>query len=533
MDLQFQKVICDPSMYKKFFIILAFICSSLLLILATTRLGYSDEFPLKDGRYVSDQKFCYFNEDQIFNQLGDAAALSIRTFKNGTVDFHYETKCRIEDVTVLGKDVIFTSVCSAEGEEFSERKNLVLNSSTSFTDGQTTFNLCEGRQSRTIGSQTKVTVEPAITEPEMVFALQSSLKELGFDPGPIDGAAGRKTITALNNFLASKGISSTSVITQTTFDVVARAHIELVTGVKWDDFEEYKPNDERQSIEGIEPAGGEVGTSGENQAPKMNAEEFQSYIKQQTPELQKLAALFREMLVTDRNRFFNLFSESVYPTMRPALKNGAAIDRLLSGSLEFFGCVGDPVEIIAYYNTPQDIWTILWVENRERIVQARLSMGFLVSDRQGLNSWFERMVREQISAQAALQQSIVDQGFAFTTLFNPETCVSSRDINEELFDPSRAAARMYKNEGTILLLDDEIREQIKLRTNEKFVGKESHSVFLTRIEEDKANGQHFILTLHSVRDDPTIFAIQKWQNVDGELSLLDAELVLSFREDEQ
>ncbi|MEW7006750.1 peptidoglycan-binding domain-containing protein [Lentilitoribacter sp. EG35] len=510
---------------KPIFLIPIFI--SFLLVLVTVNNSQSDEFPLTDGRYVTNQNYCSYDEGQIFDEFGDGAALNVRTIKDGTIDFHYESTCRIADVKVLGSDVLYTSVCSSEGEEFSEREHMTLNSSTSFTQDRITFGLCEGSV-----SQSSVSNEPEITEPEMIFALQRSLTALGFDPGPTDGLIGKKTISALNLFLTSKGLSRTDYVTQSTFDVVAIAHIEFTTGVKWEDFEDYKPNDESQSLAEVEPAAGEKLSNGSD-LHSFTTEELKTHLLNQEQELNFAADKFKQLLIEDSSLFGDKFGGEVYPTLKPVLLSRTARDRLLSGSIVLFGCVGDPTEVFGFYNLPLNIWTILWVEDREKIVQSEMSLGIALNDEPELNSWFERMLRENISAKQAIDDSIASQALGFSLMFNPKTCANSKDIEQGYFAPDKAVAMFYKNESNIRLLDLQISQKIDQLTQDKFVGEKEHSVSLSRLEEDISNGQHYIITLHSVKEDPTVSIIQKWKLHDEAITLLEADLSISLGRETQ
>jgi len=49
-----------------------------------------------------------------------------------------------------------------------------------------------------------------------IRAIQSRLKRNGFDPGPIDGVAGQRTLSALNAYRQSVGLASVQAISRET-----------------------------------------------------------------------------------------------------------------------------------------------------------------------------------------------------------------------------------------------------------------------------------------------------------------------------
>ena len=49
-----------------------------------------------------------------------------------------------------------------------------------------------------------------------IRAIQSRLKRNGFDPGPIDGVAGNRTLSALNAYRRSVGLAAVQAISRET-----------------------------------------------------------------------------------------------------------------------------------------------------------------------------------------------------------------------------------------------------------------------------------------------------------------------------
>jgi peptidoglycan hydrolase-like protein with peptidoglycan-binding domain len=55
---------------------------------------------------------------------------------------------------------------------------------------------------------------------DRVRQVQTSLKEHGFDPGPIDGVMGPKTMMALRNFQSGQGLTSSGMIDEPTMNAL-------------------------------------------------------------------------------------------------------------------------------------------------------------------------------------------------------------------------------------------------------------------------------------------------------------------------
>lgn len=58
--------------------------------------------------------------------------------------------------------------------------------------------------------------------PSDIRALQARLKESGFDPGPIDGLAGKRTLAALNAYRQSISLSPVLIVSRETIAALQR-----------------------------------------------------------------------------------------------------------------------------------------------------------------------------------------------------------------------------------------------------------------------------------------------------------------------
>lgn len=493
-------------MGKHFIAIVTVTVLSLSAVLLTTQLSKSDEWPLKDGRYVSDSKFCSYDDEQISDELGVEAGFYIRTFENGTINLHYETICRIERVKIDGSDLVFSRMCSAEGEEFEERTNFVVNSATSFIDDRTTFNLCAGQSN-------------AVFDGDAIYSFQVSLNFLGFNAGAPDGKFGPRTRQAMNALQRDKGLPVTAQPNAETLKAALDAERAIYEGAKPIEPEKVEPSAGDESA--LDNIGEDAGTSAA------------LYLEEQKTELVRTANLLRTELIYSPNLFNKYLSDEVLEDLRPILKMQEARNRLLTSSITLFGCVGDPVEVYGYYNAALNIWTFLWVKNRTQVEKAQISLGLAINDAPLLNSWFERMQRDEITGIDAIRQSILEQTYAFTLMFNPDTCSSIEDMEQGYFSPNEAVALVFRNENKIQNLNGNLANEIARNTEEKYVGIEDHSVILTRIEEDVHSENHYVLSLHSVREDPSVVILQKWEVSKGALILLEGALDFSLKEQKQ
>ena len=63
---------------------------------------------------------------------------------------------------------------------------------------------------------------PPLTSPNDIREMQGRLQSLGFDPGPIDGAAGPKTAAAVTRYQQAHGLQATGVADKDTLDELRR-----------------------------------------------------------------------------------------------------------------------------------------------------------------------------------------------------------------------------------------------------------------------------------------------------------------------
>ncbi len=484
----------------------------LLLLLATLGLSVSDEFPLKDGRYVVDQKICAYNEEQIFNEFSDGAALNVRTIKNGTFDYHYESTCKIADVKVDGSDVLYTSICSAEGEEYSEREHLTLNSRTSFTQDRITFELCEGAATNTSAAN-----ELPITEPEMIFALQSSLTALGFDPGPTDGLIGKKTMSALNLFLLSKSLPQVVHVTQGSFSAVLEAHIEHSTGVKYSDFVEVGKERTQKSLEVVESSSDEP----ENIEPASGRQLSSTQIEELRIYDDEIAKLKQELL-ENTNVFDPKTKRNLFPDLSGTLAGRSGFERFLMPAVPFLGCVDDEKKVLGFYNAPYHVWLLLWINEDFEILQGRITSGFYLPEDNAPSAWYD-LLPVGGSIIQSLSDALSYQAKAFFTVAPTRKCKAPNE-QEWLYERAIAQTQLIEPYATLHHIGEEVVYEINRKTAQKHEFKDQDELILISTLIDIDNIDY--LTIHTVKSTPHFMLVQIWENKNGELNTLDNDFAI-------
>ncbi|MBO6553732.1 MAG: peptidoglycan-binding protein [Roseitalea sp.] len=368
-------------MKKTIAIVLSLTVTSLLAVLVTTQISRSDEWPLKDGRYATDPSFCAYDAEQILDAFGDAASLSLRTFKNSTIDFHYESTCRIEKIKVDGSDLLFTKVCSAEGEEFEERASLVVNSPTSFTDGQTTFNLCEGS-------------ETASFDADAIYSFQVSLNFLGFNAGAPDGKFGSRTREAMNAFQRQNGLPVTAQPNATTLKAALDAERAIY-----------------ESAKHVEPATVEPSAGDDSVLDEITDEQATLISARQDR--------IRRLIIERQGKFLASLREyTKYLEGFDQLYDPNAFYTLVMPTTGFTLCPLSSNKIIALYNVTYSIWILIWVDDSDNIIHARIS-GPIIRDGAGtISGNWEEYVAPDRNILEAMDLATREQFYALTSAFH-------------------------------------------------------------------------------------------------------------------
>jgi len=129
------------------------IIATALLLMVTVAVDAAP-LPFRDGRYVTDPKFCISSEEAL-RKYGDEVGAAVRNINGARVDNDYEMGCSISHVRTSNGRVSFRATCEAEGE--TEIRNAVYRiiSPDSFAIGSRTFTRC-GSQSKPVVSPTPI-----------------------------------------------------------------------------------------------------------------------------------------------------------------------------------------------------------------------------------------------------------------------------------------------------------------------------------------------------------------------------------------
>lgn len=80
---------------------------------------------------------------------------------------------------------------------------------------------------------------------ENILRIQQRLAQLGFDPGPLDGVRGRRTIVAVKQFQTSRGLEADGMVGRETLRALFENHLPSVTETTHGDYTPWMDEIER------------------------------------------------------------------------------------------------------------------------------------------------------------------------------------------------------------------------------------------------------------------------------------------------
>jgi hypothetical protein len=489
-------------MKKTIAIVLSLTVTSLLALLATTQMSRSDEWPLKDGRYTTDPSFCAYDGEQILGAFGDAASLSLRTFKNGTIDFHYESTCRIEDVKVAGSDLLFTKVCSAEGEEFKERTSLVVNSPTSFTDGQTTFNFCGAN-------------EAASFDADAIYSFQVSLNFLGFNAGAPDGQFGPRTRQAMNAFQSQNGLPVTAQPNAETLKAALDAEMAIYEGSKPIEPEKVEPS----------AGDGEASPPANEATQESNSVYSTDYIEKFASRNQAIAQnleKIRTEYASDPEDFFASMDESISPFFLDEVTNQETFSNLLLGSIPHIGCAMDSSPVVGFYNVGLHIWFLVWISESNAPQKTTLTTSFYNRDYPEKNDWLSLLVDAESGIDTAIKRALSIQTESFHLMFPHEQCASKEDLLQ-FFNEDSAAYRVFEYGRELRSITEGKYEKIIEKNFNDFELMNKADMVPILASHDDEIGE--LLLIFAFVNNPRAIFVQSWMLGDQNIEITGERLI--------
>ncbi|WP_299868027.1 peptidoglycan-binding domain-containing protein [uncultured Hoeflea sp.] len=258
--------------------------------------------------------------------------------------------------------------------------------------------------------------EPARTV-EHQRRVEELLDALGFDIGVVDGIADGKTIAAINAFQRTNGLEVLDWIERQHLDLL-EARVATLRG----------RNSGTPAVAPVAPEP-DAGIAAPEERPI------------DLDLLLDMADGVRARVLFDPDPVKQLIAGIHVLGPVGVLAQTEAFETVLRTSIPAAGCVFDQLNVFGYYHVGQHLWTVLWVDRATgRIVDARLSTGFVPKGGQGVTSWYE-LIDADSTFLESMRQSVSIQLDAFGTIFPVEDCAPV-DALETLFAGNRALAEM-------------------------------------------------------------------------------------------
>lgn len=466
----------------------ALLVVSALAYLLSVHSATSNDLPFPDGRYVTEQHFCAYDEEGI-HRLGEIAALNFRRINGSEIYNYYESICTISNVNEVGNFVNFTSRCNAEGEIFESPAQYLKRSNISFESNGKVFTLCQP------------SFESSLTN-EQIEDIQTALIDLGLAPGKSDGKLGPKTRSAMQQFQKEFGIPETSTLDAQTQAAILNEFASL-------SIKKYSVDTTSKKLERIEPAVGDETVAGfSNQTAALDTDDEQNLVLNDLHAMQTARAyVLRESLTANNEPFLRFVELGVYENYREALRNQEGFADLIQASVPFVGCVGEPVSVVGFYNTGLHTWALLWIDEQDNIVDARLTFGFVPSGGNSNSAWFQMMQQSEETVAQLLRAAMKIQISAFADLFPYKGCVPA-DKLDPILNENFAASVIYRNSRTRNGLTDKawrLMHEGMYNTTGISVDADIVLEIVTR----EVPGFDF-LTVHAERANPTNVVLHGW-----------------------
>lgn len=448
---------------------------------AVKKISSTKGLSFKDGRYVTNQKYCALKESQL-NSLDKSAAQNIRTLKANEIDNHFDPVCSVDNIRKFknGSLIVYDSICRAEGEVKKTRKSLLKLSEISFKQEGQTFSLCQS----SFASQMST---------EQIKGFQGALLAMGYDPGKVDGKFKRKTFAAIKQFQTKNKIPVTSRLDKVTYDELLKSAQNLL--------------DVSKTAIGLTPK-------------KMAGQNLKNYtlVTKMDSELEKelntRALILRKKLIEDPRLLFESVKDGLPTLFAEVLLDKQLRRRFLGSSLPHVACLSENKLTIGYYNVSQHVWAFFWINNKNEIIKGRLSMGLEPTTDPEKTAWFQIQKPDETVKQS-MSRAIEIQARAFTMLFWPTLCNLPESKIEYVFSKKPAIAALWGNNYELDKINTVILKKIEWDTYKRNKIKERSDLILSLVmKTDNIPNLNYI-TIHTNVKNPNIMLIQFWKT-DGE-----------------
>ncbi|MEL6171631.1 MAG: hypothetical protein AAFR02_06405, partial [Pseudomonadota bacterium] len=232
------------------------------------------------------------------------------------------------------------------------------------------------------------------------------------------------------------------------------------------------------------------------------------------------AAYIKQKLIRDFDQVFELVRRDVTLVSRYfKIKENDAFRPVIEGAYPHVGCFADENSVVGYYNVGMHVWIILWLDENDQIVNAKLSSGFSPKENSELNNAWYQLFRPDMTVMQALQKAAEIQTRSFELLYPFEDCVSP-DQMDLFFTTDEAVYSIWENRKIKSEFPVGVIDQVERKTSEKHnVSNLNRAVLSVAIGEF---GSIDLLTIYNLVNDPSASLVQVWR-LDQSTPVLEAE----------
>jgi peptidoglycan hydrolase-like protein with peptidoglycan-binding domain len=313
---------------------------------------------------------------------------------------------------------------------------------------------------------------------------EQKLKELGFDPGPVDGVVDGATVEAVSAFQRAYGLDALGFLPP--------EHITILN-----------------ALVGMQQRGPE------SSAPPDETEKAEKLLR----DLDLRAERVREQLVSNPAYIVALLGREIEPELLPVFVAPDTIPRLLEPAIAFPGCWDEKTFVVGFYNVVQHIWLVLGVDKDDTIKTARLAPGFRPASLKENIAWYD-LLEDGSSSLKALQSAAAIQIASFVDLFGSESCLDNLENAADLFSAQEVSRLIDSNEAefgnTLPDIVGKITSSTKIRHN---ISEDQKLISFGTIAADTADGAN-LLSVHTMASDRTLLLVQTWKEDRGEVRVV-------------
>ncbi len=227
------------------------------------------------------------------------------------------------------------------------------------------------------------------------------------------------------------------------------------------------------------------------------------------------AEAIRKNIIERPDSAFGKLENTINPPLLAAIKEDGYLVFFLEPSLPFIGCAGGGEIVVGFYNVVQNVWMFLSVDESNRILDARLSLGLEPKDEAENVAWFDYVAKNR-TIEWSLQKSAEVQLRAFISIFPYSNCPSLSAV-QNLLDGDAAAATIAGEALRKFDIDEYQLIDIQAKTATKGNAKSVDDIILAGVWRHIPG--YDLLTMHVARRKRSVMLVQGWVDKDGNLSV--------------